>query len=79
MRKAEYLDSDFSLTLVNHTTFLYQSANTTAMLHNQLPQNPWLNTVFTPMPMNQHVNAMELVSPGLVQAVGHLGLALGFG
>lgn len=36
-------------------------------------------SVFTPMLMNQHVNAMELVSPGLVQAVGHLGLALDFG
>lgn len=36
-------------------------------------------SVFTPMLMNQHVNAMELVSPGLVQAVGHLGLALDLG
>lgn len=79
MRKAECLDSNFSLTLVNHTTFLYQSAIATAMLHNKLPRTSWLNTVFTPMLVNQHVNAMELVSPGLVQAVGHLGLALGFG
>lgn len=29
--------------------------------------------------MNQHANAMELVNPSLVQAVGHLGLALGLG
>lgn len=81
--KYECLKSNFSLTLVNYTTFLYQLAISTVMLHNKHSQMQWLFANFYP-----HVHGPTCWCHGagqpwawwaaLFQAVGQLGLALGF-